>query len=93
MLLAQQFSLFCFSYSPGQEAGNIPYVENAGFGTYSGEPNKIAETVTSWLANPEKMKAMQNAALEAARPSATLDIAKDLAEMVFEAKKSHATSA
>jgi len=76
-----------FSYSPGQEEGNIPYVENAGFGTYSGEPDTIAETVTSWLASPEKMTAMQNAALEAARPSATLDIAKDLAAMVFEAKK------
>eukprot|EP00521_Asterionellopsis_glacialis_P007542 CAMPEP_0195284574 /NCGR_PEP_ID=MMETSP0707-20130614/2727_1 /TAXON_ID=33640 /ORGANISM="Asterionellopsis glacialis, Strain CCMP134" /LENGTH=434 /DNA_ID=CAMNT_0040343935 /DNA_START=174 /DNA_END=1479 /DNA_ORIENTATION=- len=76
-----------FSYLPGQEEGNIPYVENAGFGTYSGEPDKIAETVTSWLASPEKMAAMQNAALEAARPSATLDIAKDLAAMVFEAKK------
>lgn len=32
------------------------------------------------------MEELKNAALEAARPSATLDIAKDLAEMVFAAK-------
>jgi len=30
---------------------------------------------------------MRNAALEAARPQATLDIARDLADMVFATKK------
>ena len=72
--------------SPGQEEGNVPFVENAGFGKYSGDPQIIAETVGSWLASPETMTTLQNAALNAARPSATLDIAKDLANMVFEAK-------
>ena len=61
-------------------------MENAGFGKYSGDPQVIAETVGSWLASPETMATLQNAALNAARPSATLDIAKDLANMVFEAK-------
>ena len=73
--------------SPGQEEGNVPFVEDSGFGKYSGDPQVIAETVGSWLENPEKLASMQSAALTAARPSATLDIAKDLAEMVFEAKK------
>jgi len=61
-------------------------VENAGFGKYSSDPQVIAETVSSWLASSETMTRLQNAALSAARPSATLDIAKDLANMVFEAK-------
>ncbi len=47
----------------------------------------IADTVTSWLASPEKLEVMRDAALVAARPSATLDIARDLAEMVFATKK------
>jgi 1,2-diacylglycerol 3-beta-galactosyltransferase len=72
---------------PGQEEGNIPFVEDAGFGTYSGDPQVIAETVSSWLASPEKMEELKNAALDAARPAATLDIAKDLAELVFAAKQ------
>ena len=74
-------------YRPGQEEGNIPFVEDSGFGKYSGEPPVIAETVSSWLASPEKLESMQKAALDAARPEATLDIARDLAEMVFAAKK------
>jgi 1,2-diacylglycerol 3-beta-galactosyltransferase len=76
-----------FSYLPGQEEGNVPFVENAGFGKYSGDPQVIAETVRSWLASPEKMKALKAAALAAARPSATLDIARDLADIVFAEKR------
>lgn len=76
-----------FAYLPGQEAGNIPFVEESGFGKYSGDPTVIADTVSSWLASLDKLDSMQTAALEAARPQATLDIAKDLAEIAFEAKK------
>ncbi|CAB9507850.1 Monogalactosyldiacylglycerol synthase 2, chloroplastic [Seminavis robusta] len=76
-----------FSYLPGQEEGNVPFVENSGFGKFSGDPTVIAETVSSWLASPEKMNSLKEAALQAARPSATLDIAKDLADMVFAQKE------
>lgn len=75
------------SYLPGQEEGNIPFVENAGFGTYSGDPLEISETVSSWLRDEEKLKSMRNAALNAARPFATLCIAQDLAKMLFATKQ------
>lgn len=71
---------------PGQEEGNVPFVENSGFGKYSGDPQVIADTVSSWMASPEKMQSMKDAALAAARPSATLDIARDLAEIAFATK-------
>ena len=75
------------SYLPGQEEGNVPFVEEAGFGTYSGDPKKIAETVSMWLSSPEMLREMKEAALVAARPTATVDIAKDLAKMLFDYKK------
>lgn len=80
-----------FSFLPGQEEGNIPFVEDAGFGTYSGDASVIADTVSSWLENPERLEAMQKAALAAARPQATLDIAKDLADIVFAEKAKQQT--
>eukprot|EP00565_Helicotheca_tamesis_P001192 CAMPEP_0185725936 /NCGR_PEP_ID=MMETSP1171-20130828/2059_1 /TAXON_ID=374046 /ORGANISM="Helicotheca tamensis, Strain CCMP826" /LENGTH=500 /DNA_ID=CAMNT_0028394181 /DNA_START=94 /DNA_END=1596 /DNA_ORIENTATION=- len=80
------------SFLPGQEEGNVPYVENSGFGSYSGNPTVIAEKVSSWLASPELMSEMKANALKAARPSATLDIAKDLAQMVFEHKNKPASA-
>ena len=79
-----------FSYLPGQEAGNVPFVENSGFGKFSGDPQVIAETVRSWLASPDKMKELKSAALAAARPSATLDIARDIASIVFTEKSKRA---
>lgn len=75
-----------FSFLPGQEEGNIPFVEKAGFGKYSGDSDVIATTVNSWLASPETLQQMQEAALQAARPHSTLDIAKDLATMAFAQK-------
>ena len=76
----------CIAFSsprPGQEEGNIPFVEDAGFGKYNGDPVEIAKIVGSWLANPEKLESMQKAALAASRPKATLDIARDLADLLF----------
>eukprot|EP00557_Chaetoceros_sp_GSL56_P002745 CAMPEP_0176499656 /NCGR_PEP_ID=MMETSP0200_2-20121128/13056_1 /TAXON_ID=947934 /ORGANISM="Chaetoceros sp., Strain GSL56" /LENGTH=550 /DNA_ID=CAMNT_0017898115 /DNA_START=158 /DNA_END=1810 /DNA_ORIENTATION=+ len=75
------------SYLPGQEEGNVPFVQEAGFGTYSGNPVTIADTVSTWLSSPEMLSTMKEAALAAARPSATLDIAGDLATMLFDHKK------
>jgi 1,2-diacylglycerol 3-beta-galactosyltransferase len=75
-----------FSFLPGQEEGNIPFVEEAGFGKYSGDSDVIAATVSSWLGSPDKLQQMQEAALQAARPHSTLDIAEDLARMAFAQK-------
>ncbi|GAX23913.1 1,2-diacylglycerol 3-beta-galactosyltransferase [Fistulifera solaris] len=72
-----------FAYLPGQEEGNIPFVEQGGFGAYCSDPKEIATTVRSWIADPQQLAVMQENAFKAARPQATLDIARDLAEIVF----------
>jgi len=71
------------SFLPGQEEGNIPFVKDAGFGSYSGDPKEIAATVSTWLSSPDRLASMKENALRAARPTATIDIARDLAEMLF----------
>lgn len=71
------------SFLPGQEEGNVPYVEENGFGTYRGSVDGIADAVQEWLASPVMLEQMRDSALEAARPDATLDIARDLADMVY----------
>lgn len=47
----------------------------------------IAATVKSWLASPEKLKSMQEAARKAARPAATLDIAREIGDMLLSSKR------
>mmetsp|Transcript_20387 Transcript_20387/g.38510 ORF Transcript_20387/g.38510 Transcript_20387/m.38510 type:complete len:518 (-) Transcript_20387:511-2064(-) len=85
------------SFLPGQEEGNVPYVVENGFGCYQGEPEGIANTVEEWFARGGMLEKMRDDALIAARPDATLDIARDLADMVLarkdELKKSGKTVA
>lgn len=64
----------------------MPFVEDSGFGKYSSNPQVIADTVSSWLSSPEKLESLSAAALRAARPEATLDIARDIADIAFETK-------
>lgn len=62
-------------------------MEDAGFGKYSGDANVIADTVSSWLGSPDMLERMQQAALDAARPQATVDIARDIGAMLFDEKE------
>jgi 1,2-diacylglycerol 3-beta-galactosyltransferase len=81
------------SFLPGQEEGNVPYVEENGFGCYKGTPEGIADTVEEWLSVSSVttegtiLETMRECALNAARPDATLDIARDLADMVYTRKE------
>merc|ERR1711862_144014 len=83
------------SFLPGQEEGNVPYVVDNGFGCYQGSSDGIADTVQKWLEKSPStgsndgniLEDMRARALEAARPDATLDIARDLAEMVYARNK------
>lgn len=72
------------SFLPGQEAGNVPFVVDNGFGEYSSDPKKIATTVRGWIQDPQKLDGMASAARGAAAPQATLEIANDLLAMMEE---------
>lgn len=81
------------SFLPGQEEGNVPYVVENGFGCYEGEPDGIAATIEQWFAGTATategtmLEQMRDCALTAARPDATLDIARDIADMVYARKE------
>lgn len=70
-------------YIPGQEAGNVTYVQENGAGTYAEKPQDIASIVGEWL-DPAN-QALQQMALNAARlarPTASLDIAADVCSLL-----------
>lgn len=70
------------SYLPGQEAGNVPFVTDSGFGEFSRRPNDIAKRVSSWMQDPQKLEEMSAAARAAATPQATQSIAAELCDML-----------
>ena len=70
-------------YIPGQEAGNVTYVQEHGAGTYAKKPQDIASIVREWLdpAN-QTLQQMKDNAARLARPTASLDIAADVCSLL-----------
>lgn len=62
-----------------QEAGNVPYVVEGGFGVYCGnKPRRIADTVQQWFKDESLLKQMSNKAILQSHPEATEVIAVDI---------------
>jgi glycosyltransferase involved in cell wall biosynthesis len=67
---------------PGQEDGNVTYVEERGVGVWAPEPLKVVRTLTRWICRPaERAKVIENCR-SAARPDASRVIARALGEKV-----------
>jgi 1,2-diacylglycerol 3-beta-galactosyltransferase len=75
--------LLLFGYIPGQETGNVAYVQKNEAGVYTESPVEIAKQIRTWMNpdNPTLAKMTQNAAC-LARPWASLQIAADLCQYV-----------
>lgn len=66
------------SFLPGQEAGNVDYVIENGFGDYCDDPVFIADQVSTWLQNPTDMAQMSRNAQLASHPDAAAEIVQDI---------------
>jgi len=72
------------SFVPGQEFDNVRCVEENGVGVYRSDPQQIATVVNNWLepANPV-LATMRARALALARPTAALEIARALSQLIW----------
>ncbi|MEZ4769888.1 MAG: glycosyltransferase [Caldilineales bacterium] len=80
--LACELPMVLSSFIPGQETGNVGYVEQNGVGVYRASPAAIAATVHGWLASPETTAAIRARERSLARPYAALDIARALSDLL-----------
>ncbi|CAJ1964825.1 unnamed protein product [Cylindrotheca closterium] len=70
--------VFLTSFLPGQEAGNVDVVLEAGFGDYCEDPLEISNRVCNWLKDDSILPVMSRAAHKAGSPHAADDIARDI---------------
>jgi 1,2-diacylglycerol 3-beta-galactosyltransferase len=66
------------SFLPGQEAGNVDVVLEAGFGDYCENPAGIAKEVTRWILDPTVLEEMSQKAQAVGHPDAAGDIVTDI---------------
>lgn len=64
---------------PGQETGNIAYVEDNQVGVYAPNPQQVAASLAAWLdEGPEALAQRSARAQQLARPNAVFDIADEI---------------
>ncbi len=81
--LACGLPILLFGFLPGQEEGNVTFVEQSGVGVIRQEPEEIARTLSEWLAPGSDILAQYSARARAlARPGAALDIASILDDVL-----------
>lgn len=81
--LACGLPIILSGYLPGQETGNVTFVEQSGVGVLCPTPEKIVCTLTEWLTPGSSTLAWFSArARELARPGAALDIASILDDVL-----------
>ncbi len=76
--LAAHLPLILFARLPGQEDGNVTFVEETGTGVWAPEPQDVARILARWVTHPPtREKAVENCK-QAARPEASRTIARIL---------------
>ncbi len=75
--------LILYGYIPGQETGNVTYVQERNAGVLAEDPQEIGQLVRDWLGDyaPILKKMTRNAA-SLARPEAAFDIARHMHDLI-----------
>ena len=71
-----------YSRMPGQEDGNVTYVEETGSGVWAPEPDQMVAAVRRWLEYPLEWGRAAEKCRELARPRAAREIARILIDQI-----------
>jgi 1,2-diacylglycerol 3-beta-galactosyltransferase len=83
--MVQGLPMVLSSFLPGQEAGNVPYVVDGGFGVYTGNnPRKIGDVVYRLFnEEPGRLQEMSERARAQSRAESSQLISKDIAAIAL----------
>lgn len=78
--LNAQLPIILYSKLPGQEDGNVTFVEEEGAGVWAPKPVDVVRALTRWVSRPEERKKVIENCRRAGRPEAARMIAHIVAE-------------
>jgi 1,2-diacylglycerol 3-beta-galactosyltransferase len=70
--------IILYAKLPGQEDGNVTFVESEGAGVWAPDPLKVVRTLTRWICRPHERQAVIENCRRAARPHSSRTIARIL---------------
>ncbi|MGC3994946.1 MAG: glycosyltransferase [Propionicimonas sp.] len=74
--------LALYARLPGQEDGNVRYVEHLQAGVWTPRPREVVDAVRRWVEDPDARAAASAASRRAAKPEAARQIARLIADQV-----------
>jgi len=78
--LAAHLPIILFARLPGQEDGNVTFVEETGTGVWAPDPEDVVRTLARWITHPPTRQKVIENCKQAARPEASRTIARILGE-------------
>ena len=86
--LNAELPIILYSKLPGQEDGNVTFVQQEGAGVWAPNPQDAVRTLTRWISRPEERQKVIENCRRAGRPKAARTIAHIIAEKLgIEANK------
>ncbi len=85
--------IILYSRIPGQEDGNVTFVESEGVGVWAPKPQLVVRTLTRWITDPQAREKIVENARRIARPDAARRIAHVVGERLGLQKKSSSNHA
>lgn len=77
-----QLPIILYDKVPGQEDGNVTFVEHEGAGVWAPTPREVVRALTRWISRPEERRRVIENCRRAGRPRAARDIAHTIGEML-----------
>ena len=77
--LNAQLPIILYSKLPGQEDGNVTFVQEEGAGVWAPTPQEVVRTLTRWITRPEECKKVIENCRRAGKPEAARTIARMIA--------------
>jgi 1,2-diacylglycerol 3-beta-galactosyltransferase len=78
--LNAQLPIILYSKLPGQEDGNVTFVEEEGAGIWAPKPNDVVRTLTRWISRPAERQQVIENCRRAGKPGAARTIAHIIGE-------------
>jgi 1,2-diacylglycerol 3-beta-galactosyltransferase len=78
--LIAELPIILYHRISGQEEGNVAYVTDEGAGVWAPDADDVVETLRDWIEHPEKRLESVENAKRIARPQASREIARTIAE-------------
>jgi 1,2-diacylglycerol 3-beta-galactosyltransferase len=80
--LNAELPIILYSKLPGQEDGNVTFVQEEGAGVWAPTPQEVVRTLTRWISRPAERKRVVENCRRAGRPEAARTIARTIGEML-----------